>query len=245
MNRRPAPDRSALGLTIGVHGAFLLVFLLAPEVLPPPVLPSAALTLFDISRPPPPPNPPARHRPRQSVDTPAGGSPSAVSRPRPHSVDATPMVTPQSPIVTIASSLGQDLAAAELAGPASAGEGEGEEAGIGIGDGSGPGPPRYARAEWIHMPTFEEMLRYWPAVARERRIAGNVELACIVPKPGKPKRCWVLSERPQGIGFGRAALAMSRVFRIKPVFRNDDVFDLPVVVPIVFNVPPKPTPPKL
>ncbi len=120
------------------------------------------------------------------------------------------------------------------------GRGDGDAVGIGIGKGFGLGPPRYARAEWIHTPSFQEMLGYWPAGSRERRIGGSVELACIVPKPGKPKRCWILSELPQGIGFGRAALAMSSIFRIKPVLRNDDVLDMPVIVPIVFQVPPIP-----
>jgi protein TonB len=153
------------------------------------------------------------------------------------------LVSLRSSAVTMTSSFGDNDATAPFPlGPTGPGDRtwDGKGDGVGAGKGSGLGAPRYARAEWIHMPDFQEMLGYWPAGSWDRGIGGSVELACIVPKPGKPKRCWIISEHPRGIGFGRAALAMSRIFRIKPVLRNDDVLDLPVIVPVVFNIAPIP-----
>lgn len=232
-----------------MHGAVLLLFLTARETAPPKAASPAALAVFDIQPPPPapttslrppqPPEPRARHVSKAAFHE-AGGSPSAAPSQRPTPVDATSSMLVSLRSSAMTSSFGDNDATALSLGQTGAGDGggDGDAVGIGTGKGFGLGPPRYARAEWIHTPSFQEMLGYWPAGSRERRIGGSVELACIVPKPGKPKRCWILSELPRGVGFGRAALAMSSIFRIKPVLRNDDVLDMPVIVPIVFKLPP-------
>ena len=116
------------------------------------------------------------------------------------------------------------------------GEGRGVAQGRGADEGAGGDGVRYGRAEWIHMPTNDEMVRHWPDRSLRQRIDGLVYLGCAVPKPGPPRQCWVLSERPRGIGFGRAALAMVPDFRIRPVTRNGLVTDLPVIVPLHFAV---------
>ena len=168
----------------------------------------------------------------------------------PQTPDLTPSIDAAPLIPMDGSSSGADLS-----GLLASGNGQGSGGGSGDGTGSGSGTPdvRYGRAEWINYPTLAEINPYWPVVARKARMSGHVVLGCELRRPGKPDRCWLLSEQPSGYGFGRAALRMSRIFRIRPVTRNGETFDLPVRVPVVFaaksittvrNVAsPSPTPP--
>lgn len=78
------------------------------------------------------------------------------------------------------------------------------------------------------------MDRYWPHAARSRKVGGTVVLACLVPRPGPPKRCTVVSETPADIGFGEAALRMSADFLIRPITRDKAVLAIPIIVPVEF-----------
>lgn len=234
-----APDRRALALAIALHG-MLLAVLLIQRAAPPRVREEAhALAVFDVAPPPPPPPPeppPAKAAIRQiarHASAPSGGSP----RPPPPLVaDLTP--EPSAPPSTVSAMVPSPFAADGVPDQLAGQGGDGRGTGQGRGDGDGPGGDGigYGRAEWIRMPTNDEMVRHWPDRSLRQRIDGTVYLGCAVPKPGPPRRCWVLSEQPQGIGFGRAALAMVPDFRIRPVTRNGLVTDLPVIVPLHFAV---------
>ncbi|HEX8555224.1 MAG TPA: energy transducer TonB, partial [Sphingomonas sp.] len=95
-------------------------------------------------------------------------------------------------------------------------------------------------------PSYSDFLRYWPEYARLRGVPGLVELACDVPQPGPVKRCTVVSEDPKGMGFGVAAIALSKRFRVRPVVENDRARgDIPVLIPVSFGLrrpPPVPSP---
>ena len=252
MRRRHAPDRPALALALGVHGAVLLLFLTMRPPLPAPVPPVPSLTLFDVAPPPPPPPelPPPPKRPPPPAAAPPGGAPPTASRPPPPAIDTTPqpLAPPPPPRTVVTSPFGADQDVAHLVGPpsigAGLGTGTGRGAGSGAGDGGG-GKVRYARASWIYRPSDAEMRRFWPPAAVGNRISGRAVLACQVPRSGRPDRCWVVSETPADIGFGAAAVAMAPLFRIRPVLRNGKVLPVPVIVPVAYDIaqaPPKKTP---
>jgi len=247
VRRRHAPDRTALALTIGVHGVLLLLVLTMrpPSVPTAPLIPT--LALFDVAPPPPPPPPelpppPPPPRPPPPAPAPPGGAPPTASRPPPPPpIDTTPqpLAPPSPPSAVVPSPFGADQDVAQLVGPPSTGAGmgtgTGRDAGSGAGDGGG-GKTRYARASWIHRPSDAELRRFWPADAVRDRISGRALLACQVPRSGRPERCWLVSDTPADMGFGAAAVQMAPLFRIRPVLRNGKVLPIPVIVPVVFDI---------
>jgi protein TonB len=95
------------------------------------------------------------------------------------------------------------------------GSGGGEEAGDGGTDAS-----VFARPEWIVRPTRAQMRPYFPRFAVQTRKDGSAALACQVDAGNRARHCYVLGETPTGIGFGRAAMGMSHLFRIRPPHRD-------------------------
>lgn len=242
MRRRHAPDRTALALTIGVHGVLLLLVLTMrpPSVPAPPSIPT--LALFDVAPPPPPELPPPPIRPLPPAPAPPGGAPPTASRPPPPPpIDTTPqpLAPPSPPSAVVPSPFGADQDVAQLVGPPSTGAGMGAGTGRGAGSGAGDGgggKTRYARASWIYRPSDAELRRFWPADAVRDRISGRALLACQVPRSGRPERCWLVSDTPADMGFGTAAVQMAPLFRIRPVLRNGKVLPIPVIVPVVFDI---------
>ncbi|WP_210357164.1 energy transducer TonB [Sphingomonas beigongshangi] len=245
MRPRHAPDRRALVLTIGVHAALFAMLLATRETAPvhPDV---AALAVFDVPPPPPPPPPTPRvvrkpPPPRPPMKTPAGGSPPPSPAPPPERVEATPRpeAPPPPSLMSDTSPFATDGTGTQLSGTVTGTGGTGRGSGTGKGDGvgAGEGGVRYARAEWIRIPPADAMAAAWPRAAIKNRVGGHVELGCYVPRPGTPRRCWLLSETPKGMGFGTSALTLWRLFRIRPARRNDAPLDMPVIVPVEFTVP--------
>jgi hypothetical protein len=62
---------------------------------------------------------------------------------------------------------------------------------------------------------------------------------------GSARRCEVVEKVPLGLGFGQAAVAMSRLFRIRPVMQGRRRLNEPVTVPVYFDALPLPITPKL
>ncbi|WP_267414716.1 TonB family protein, partial [Sphingomonas sp. GC_Shp_4] len=153
-------------------------------------------------------------------------------------MDSTPTIA--APALALSSQI--EAPPAPAIGPAQGlaardGQGSGRGVGDGMGDGDGTGGrgPTYGAAAWIVKPNDQEMAPFWPLSAKANRKSGLVMLECKVPRPGPPKRCRIASEVPRHYGFGAAALAMSRLFRIRPVTRDTATLDLPVIVPVVFD----------
>ncbi|GAA3719045.1 hypothetical protein GCM10022268_29120 [Sphingomonas cynarae] len=238
----------AVVATLFVHVLLLLLILWGRGPSPDPVSPSAGLRVFDVVPPPlppdvvppPPPVPPQPVRPTLRD----GGSPDRA-RPAPSvSFDAPariadlmaeplPAQAPQGQIPLP----GLAAAAPSSMGPgAGSGDGEGGR-GRGDGTGSGAGRAELAKALWISIPSPRQFEAHWPERARRNRVSGRVMLSCIVPRPGPPRRCRVVSEYPRNLGFGASAMRLSRLFRIQPVTRGAEVQNLPVIVPITFDVP--------
>lgn len=238
----------AVGATVLVHALLLFLILSGRAASSDPVSPPAGLSVFDVVPPPIPPaiapTPPPPVPPQPVRPTPRdGGSPDRARPAPPVSFDApariadlmaepVPAQAPQGQIPL------PGLAAAPSSTGAGTGSGDGE-GGHGRGDGTGSGDGRagLARALWIKVPSPQEFEAHWPERAWRNRVSGRVMLSCLVPRPGPPRRCRVVSEYPRNLGFGASAMRLSRLFRIQPVTRGAEVQNLPVIVPITFNVP--------
>lgn len=66
-----------------------------------------------------------------------------------------------------------------------------------------------------------QALPEYPGAAIQRDVpVATVELACVVAAEGRLSECRVLSENPDGLGFGRSALEAARRSRVN-VPEND------------------------
>lgn len=70
--------------------------------------------------------------------------------------------------------------------------------------------------DWVQRPTGEALMRAYPDRALNAGITGSAQLNCVVRVDGTLTGCSVASETPSGQGFGRAALRLSRDFRMSP-----------------------------
>lgn len=76
-----------------------------------------------------------------------------------------------------------------------------------------------ARAQaspWATQPTREQYMAAYPAKARAEGVGGKVLLHCTVAKQGALAKCKVMSEAPQGEGFGDAALGLTPLVQAVP-----------------------------
>jgi periplasmic protein TonB len=67
--------------------------------------------------------------------------------------------------------------------------------------------------DWVRPPTREEMTKAYPPQALGA--SGSAILDCIVEVDGLLDKCSV-QEKPAGLGFGEAALKISKVMRMQP-----------------------------
>lgn len=96
-----------------------------------------------------------------------------------------------------------------------------------------------AGADWLKRPSAGDLMSVWPTEALRRGIGGKAEISCIVTVQGTLRACSVVSESPQGAGFGGAAVTLSRQFLMRPAVKDGVPAETSVNIPINF---PKPTP---
>lgn len=80
-----------------------------------------------------------------------------------------------------------------------------------------PGPPVISDPRWVQRP--RDLARYYPRRAVQMNMQGQALLDCIVETTGA-LRCTVVSETPEGWGFGQAALRIARDYRMVPASQN-------------------------
>ena len=70
--------------------------------------------------------------------------------------------------------------------------------------------------DWLRRPSVPDLARHFPARAAEQRISGQAEIECRVDRRGRVDDCIVLSESPEGEGFGAATVAIAQYFLMTP-----------------------------
>lgn len=92
--------------------------------------------------------------------------------------------------------------------------------------------------DWLKKPNAADLMMVWPTEAWKRGLGGKAVIGCRVSAQGSLFDCVVVSESPEGVGFGNAALALSSQFLMKPAIRaGKPVAGSVVRIPISFVAP--------
>jgi TonB family protein len=89
--------------------------------------------------------------------------------------------------------------------------------------------------EWLRKPTFDQLMANYPAAAMSKGISGQAVIKCTVTTEGFLTVCSVVREDQPGMGFGPAALVLSRTFLMKPATKNGQPVEAQIDVPIYFK----------
>lgn len=218
--KMPAWAWAAVGASVALHGGAAVWLALQAFKTPEPVYVEKTIDVFIPRTIPPPPTeevkPDPRPRPKAEVD---------IHQPPPLPIDP-PKVAPFPPTqgeVKVSgppTSLGGDADGVKAAPPAP----------------PAPGPRVIVEPKWVAMPDAAAMARWYPARAQSEGVNGSATLRCTVTGRGTVENCVVLSETPQGFGFGRSAVNLSRYFRMSPRTENGQAVEgAEVTIPLRFD----------
>ena len=102
-----------------------------------------------------------------------------------------------------------------------------------------PPPARVTNPGWLQRPSAQSLDAHYPAEARRNEVEGKAAISCGVGIDGRLQDCRVVSEEPEGAGFGQAALAIAWEFRMTPRTVDDRPVEGGTVrVPITFTLAP-------
>jgi TonB family protein len=71
--------------------------------------------------------------------------------------------------------------------------------------------------DWIARPDMADVVRFYPPAAAAAKQEGRATITCRVDGQGRLGKCQMISEAPEGAGFGDAALALADRFQMKPL----------------------------
>jgi len=101
-----------------------------------------------------------------------------------------------------------------------------------------PGNLSFENPTWDRKPSGDDVARYYPDRALRQEVDGRATISCSVKANGTVTGCVVVSESPEGYGFGDAAIKLSSRFRMKPKrVDGSPVEGGTVRIPIVFRAP--------
>jgi TonB family protein len=115
-------------------------------------------------------------------------------------------------------------------------------------EGSAAGPTNdvihvVSAAPWYETPTLDQVQAAFPKEAIGKIASGHVVLRCSLNPDGRLEFCDRLSEEPAGAGFGRAAEALVKDFKVITDPKVHHYQDYRIDVPFDFRDPSQPTPP--
>ena len=182
---------------------------------------------------PPPPAPEPAHPSRARIAAHATAPSPAAARSAPvidQSIPIVPLPLTQPPSADISGTGTAPGAGTGGTGPG--GNGNGPVGGTLV----RPSPPVRTGASWVFKPGTPELAPYNPPRARNEFVTGQAILNCRVLRGGKVADCRVIHEAPRLYGFGRAALAASSLFVLKPPTINGEPDEIRrVEIPVTFN----------
>ena len=92
--------------------------------------------------------------------------------------------------------------------------------------------------DWLTKPGAADLARWYPDRAQRRNQGGRARMICHVAATGALNGCRIISESPEGFGFGDAALAMARTFTMRPKLIDGQPDETAtVIVPLRFALP--------
>lgn len=92
--------------------------------------------------------------------------------------------------------------------------------------------------DWQRRPSGEDLARYYPDRAMRMEVEGSATISCRVTARGTLEGCSVTAESPADMGFGDAAMRMSRLFKMRPQTKDGQPVDGGTVrIPIRFTLP--------
>lgn len=89
--------------------------------------------------------------------------------------------------------------------------------------------PNYSLAgrtapDWLSQPNGDVLAAFYPPQAQQDQVEGRAAVKCIVTPAGVATSCTVVSESPDGYGFGNATVEIASYFRFHPA----TVYGVPV-----------------
>jgi hypothetical protein len=95
----------------------------------------------------------------------------------------------------------------------------------------------WVNPSWASMPDTEAMSEAYPAFAYMAGLEGDVSLRCNLAGDGVLSLCRATGARPAGLGFDRAGLSVSSLFRASPAQRDGETIPSRVEFTVRFRMP--------